>query len=272
MTTDYSKWDRICADLSSDEEEKSVAPRVTKFDSPKSITIPTSNRNSFSGALHSNEKTSVSPESCFSSVCVPSPNPNPDGIGDEDQNIVQRDGYNWSQTRDEIKIVIPLSVGTRARDVTVSMNGALAGALLSVRQEIEGISKILLQGTLHYAIQPIDIQECWEVCTTSKGKQIEITFLKLSPVSGTVLWWSRLFSHEPPIDVSQIPARLRLQERQSKSMENSNSACASGLTFQESWQEAHRLFRERVKNRELPQIEVSASEDVEGNQIKTMLE
>ncbi len=28
MTTDYSKWDRICADLSSDEEEKSVAPRL----------------------------------------------------------------------------------------------------------------------------------------------------------------------------------------------------------------------------------------------------
>lgn len=57
---------------------------------------------------------------------------------------------------------------------------------------------------------------------------MEITIKKKSPFSDATIWWSRVFENDPEIDVSTISER------------RVNS------TFQDNWNEAHKLFKEKI--------------------------
>ena len=69
---------------------------------------------------------------------------------------------------------------------------------------------------------------------------MEIVFRKVSPIPGSVIWWKNVFIGDAEIDLTAIPGR--------------GSASKEVAT---AWDEAHQLFKERIANRELIDINLS---------------
>lgn len=59
---------------------------------------------------------------------------------------------------------------------------------------------------------------------------LEITLKKKSPFADAIIWWNKVFENDPDIDISTI------SERQVNS------------SFQDNWNEAHKLFKEKIAN------------------------
>lgn len=249
IMTDYSKWDRYSAELSSEDEDEArkAKPRVTKLDQPSRIKLGSSPQDQPYSVFSEPELSAQSSAGAggvgmgFQGSSNSSSGGGKGGSAEVDfeKDYVQCDGgkYRWRQTPQEVVLEIPLSAGMKARDLRITMEEkGDVGSNISVRQQ--GQEQALLRGKLQYPTAPQDIQECWQVCTSDAGcsKFVEITLQKRSPVPGAVQWWGGLLAGEEPVDLSTIPARLRQQQGQ-----------ASGnSSFQDNWVKAHSMFREKM--------------------------
>ena len=81
----------------------------------------------------------------------------------------------------------------------------------------------------------------WEIisinpqCFTLSGitnftRVLEITLKKKTPFSDAIIWWSKVFENDPDIDISKISERK------------------VNASFQDNWNEAHKLFKEKIAN------------------------
>lgn len=72
---------------------------------------------------------------------------------------------------------------------------------------------------------------------------LEVTLKKKTPFADAIIWWSKVFENEPEIDVTKI------EERQINS------------TFQQNWNEAHKLFKEKIANNTKTTIDIDDDDE-----------
>mmetsp|Transcript_37070 Transcript_37070/g.89403 ORF Transcript_37070/g.89403 Transcript_37070/m.89403 type:complete len:337 (+) Transcript_37070:160-1170(+) len=89
-------------------------------------------------------------------------------------------------------------------------------------------------------------------------KCVTIIMPKAVPMAGMVLWWDRPLDGFPQIDVSMIDDRN--PSRQTAGGEKEPAARSKDdkkASFQKAWEEAHTMFREKMKTKEKQSIEIN---------------
>lgn len=190
----------------------------------------------------------------------------------------------WSQDRNETIFSVAFdSTKIASRDIRVEVKGALSykdrfaavGGNRAIDADIANSkgelivsassfsipsSSILFRGHLAYSIHlPEDEEEVdWEIDTTSNLKNkklVKITLSKALPMQGLTIWWNKPFLGFPEIDVVND-----IEDRDKKRNTNGcdqRTPIKNHEQMKTVWDEAHRMFREKVKNREKQSIDIS---------------
>ncbi|KAK9464912.1 HSP20-like chaperone [Lipomyces arxii] len=105
--------------------------------------------------------------------------------------------YKWSQVLEEVTVIVPVLVGTRARDLSVILKPT------SISIGLKNATPIL-SGTLYKPIKPDD--STW---TLEDQREITITLAKQNAVE----WWPHVVTDAPKIDVTRIqPENSKLSD------------------------------------------------------------
>lgn len=259
MPLDYSKWDKICQDMSdsesSDDELGRLGPQVTKLNGKTKVTFGGQNMSStrnFREHLESqtstekpkskkrraskdDNATNQTSSTKYPSISDLSKNGQAVSKSDEKENTGYT--YMWQQDKERAVLTIPLPPKTRAKQICVKYN-AQEKHLVITKTELDGTQPVtLIEGALQYDIIPesdtgTGVVVDWELLDWLDDKRrLQLVFVKSSP-DGVVLWWTKLLVTEDGIDVSKIEGR------------NTSST--------DAWAEAHRLFKEKMKLKKEP--------------------
>lgn len=245
---DYSKWDHI--DVSDDEEDLSNKPKVTKLNGGR-VQIGSS------GAVvydNSSEKTTR-----IELANSPS-NSKPSIVSSADMNLMCKNGasldqFNWSQNRIEVILYIKCQIEVISKNLVVKL---VSGKHLEVIDKSN--SNVLFTNTLKYTIKIddefLDEQSNiidWEIRSYNNEKYIVISMCKLSPIPNAVFWWNQVFIDDVQIiDVTQIQGRSAPSDGSKSQDKDKQIADEHGLNIaaQNVWDEAHKLFFEKIKSKE----------------------
>ena len=232
---DYSKWDSFGAD-EEDDEETFQGPRVTTFEGdkgrsfiigPSGATLVKASENPLK-KLPCNSPTEIELDSTNGGIT---------------------DNFTWSQDRYDVYLRKAVQAELKASNVKIDFN--IADNFLSVCDRSTGI--IFFQGVLRYKFEINEQELCpiqWELVTiaskSSSNKAnnvdqrvLEIIFKKVSPIPGSIIWWKMVFLGDPEIDVTAIAGRGTVSTEISS-----------------AWDEAHKLFREKIATRELVSVDL----------------
>jgi hypothetical protein len=273
---DYSKWDKMSfSDDDSSDTDGYNAPTVTKLDAPSKVTIssegltvlePSSiktgelkNKSLVSKSHHEAKmKTTASKETDvnlvketmeLSRIKYLSKN---GGMFTDSSNPFCT--TYWSQDRNEAILSVLYDASSfKSSDIRVEVTGALnysdRHSAVSVGQASsngqlkiydKSNNMILLQGELAYPVHFAEGEEevDWEIdVTDAQHKLIRVTLLKAVPMYGLTLWWCRPLTKFNEIDIVS-------------DIENRNKDGTRQKEWQSKWDEAHRIFKEQIKNRE----------------------
>eukprot|EP00466_Bigelowiella_natans_P014388 jgi/Bigna1/85272/estExt_fgenesh1_pg.C_30119 len=219
MALDYSKWDKMVAEMSDEEEEEPRRPNVTYLGKPTSVTIgggeqrtPGESTVARIGTLSKQEK---------------------DKQGDIKSRSISlsRNGnsfekYCWSQDKEEVQLSVWIESGIGSKRVKVVVSKD------KKRLDIKLDKNIYLSGELAYDVEVDEDYDGgveWQLDSVESRRRIAITLKKKCPIQGATLWWSRFFKREEKVDTAKIKDR----RKGSKGMK-------------EAWEEAHKLFRAKV--------------------------
>lgn len=281
---DYSKWDKI--DFGSDDESVSSEgnhgrPIVTRLDEPSKVTLSSqglkiedSHQSSRGEASLTTLKTSRIEET--------------KGKIDDRLSILTRNGSTfvdpdtrnvvyWSQDHKEVVLSIVFDHNLIAsKDIRVETMGQLnykdrysaVGSIcfdqvegskgkLTVQAVDREKTLVLLQGYMAYPfhLPEGEDQVDWEIDVNNELniKMVRITFLKAVPMQGLTVWWSRPLLHFAEIDVvTGVEGRAKTGNNESSSKHNE---------WKRAWDEAHEMFKEKIKNREKNVVGMTGGED-----------
>jgi hypothetical protein len=255
---DYSKWDKFAADLSDDDEQEGIlsqSPRVTAFegDSGRSFNIGPSGTQ----LLPEPPTKSITTTTTSSSATVITASSSAAATTSSYELLSSRNGgvtnrCTWCQDRSEVILRKELPLSTKAGDIQVTFD-----RIESVLKVITKNSSRVMEGTVRYKFELNDEELCpiqWELVTITdptavEHRVLEIALKKLSPIPGAIIWWKNVFVDDPEIDVTTIPDR---------------QMTAASKEVSGAWDEAHRLFRERVATRE--PITIDLGDDAEAEE------
>lgn len=154
----------------------------------------------------------------------------------------------WGQTAKECTIYVHIPAVCRSKQFTVRIQGPQ----LTVEQRGDKGTQIFA-GKLAFGVNcardkagdAIEEDIDWEILdhpspalAKENPRVIRVTMQKEDICKGArvVHWWPKVFEGQDPIDVQLIPDRKR---RQTKGQEKTS--------FKETWAEAHKMFKEKVK-------------------------
>jgi hypothetical protein len=117
---------------------------------------------------------------------------------------------------------------------------------------------VLLQGYMAYPFHLLDGEDQvdWEIDVNNELniKMVRITFLKAVPMQGLTVWWSRPLLHFAEIDVlTGVEGRAKTG--------NNNELSSKHNEWKRAWDEAHEMFKEKIKNREKNVVGMTGGED-----------
>ena len=294
---DYSKWDKIDYGDSSDEDDQEEGlsagegdtqaapqaagagrPRVTRLDGPSRVT-----RDADGMITIDSTQPQASPMASPGTTHVSQKQPQL--IKRSQSNLNQRLTKNggqfideatqsqifWSQDRQEVTIHIEFdSCEIKSKDIRVlasgmvtygERNAAVGGGECNGKLKVTATvdngngntTKTLLEGELPHRIHLAEDEDYveWEILTENDDRKfVVVTLRKAVPMAGVVIWWDCILKHCPKIDLSGIEGR------------NKKSSDGSGAGMESAWEEAHRLFKEKVKAGTLhQQHKVDVAED-----------
>ena len=152
--------------------------------------------------------------------------------GTDDGSGGKTNAFSWTQNRDEVFIKSPLPVGVRSSNIKCSYDDG------DIHVYISGLE--IFGGKLKHPIERESDDIDWEIIDDSKSSNITervlaITLRKKSIIPGAVIWWSCIFVGDPEIDVEAIKGRKKVDLS--------------------SWNEAHKMFKEKIAQRELINID-----------------
>ena len=227
----YAKWDKFVSELEDEDEDEDEEERVkvTTLEGGSSVRLgpdgaeilPTATATASSGSAKA-----ASTQSTWST-----------------KNGGRTEEHAWRQGRDEVVVELFLqSTSTRAKDVVISYD-AMERLFVVKAHGAPVLSKKLM-----YDIEPnpgagsegesvVD----WEIKSRGGAERfIEFTLRKKSPFAGVCIWWKCVFVGDPEIDVTTIEGR--------------DSASAQSNRI--AWEEAHKMFIEKVQTRERVELDI----------------
>jgi hypothetical protein len=237
---DYSKWDNFGAD-EEDDEETFQRPRVTTFEGEKGRSFVIGP----SGA-------SLVKASDTRPIILPSNSPVEVELDRTNGGIT--DNFTWSQDRYEVCLRRAVQSELKATNVHIDFNPV--DNFLSVRDSSTGAT--FFEGVLRYKFEINEQELCpiqWELVTigshpsssssTRRDQRVlEIVLRKVSPIPGSIIWWKMVFIGDPEIDVTTIAGRGKVSTEISS-----------------AWDEAHKLFREKIACRELVSVDIDEDDE-----------
>eukprot|EP01063_Lacrimia_lanifica_P022401 TRINITY_DN30006_c0_g1_i1.p1 TRINITY_DN30006_c0_g1~~TRINITY_DN30006_c0_g1_i1.p1 ORF type:complete len:285 (+),score=122.24 TRINITY_DN30006_c0_g1_i1:45-899(+) len=146
------------------------------------------------------------------------------------------DAMYWTQTPDEVTVHFAAAQGTRARDVKVR--------LTKTRLTCEVKQGDAAGGDLAFPIKLSDDEDetdlDWEVLDhpVEAGQRLVRVTLRKDAPGNTVAWWTRVFKGDEEIPLDSIADRKG----------------AKAAEAQKVWDEAHRIFKERVASGQLKRM------------------
>lgn len=270
MPLDYSKWDKLVEEISSDEESNDgnhyngYRSRVTKFDSPARVTREEDGTISVFEGMSSTAPAPVPAAAKATKLVAAESEAGTDESAKANvyYNKLTRNGGSftddrskanifWSQDRHEVIVHISIPRTMKPKDIRATGTGIVAYAqrnaavgdgnwgTLEVMGRLgkEKSKSILLKGDLpHPAYLGEDEEDVdMEIVHTPAwgkigSKFVRITLRKASPIESVVVWWPSLLKNSPKIDLSTIEGRTKQTD------------------FGKVWEEAHRQFGERQRN------------------------
>jgi len=273
---DYSKWDNI--DVSSSEDENddnddNNMPRVTTLSGPSTITRSADGTIS---AVDANAPTATSTDARItnnkSTSCSSSSSRDVSYLTKNGGHFIDAETKSyifWSQERTEVNISVAFDpTNIKSKDISVKTEGELpfsqclsavggdatskGSLLVQAKVASSGSTVTLFSGNFPHFIHLPEGEEAidWEIDTceyyhdvldllssaagcAGQTKLIRITLLKAVPMAGVSLWWSHPLLHCPKTDVNAIGGRKGDRQDEIKA----------------SWDEAHRMFREKMANK-----------------------
>jgi len=286
---DYSKWDNIELsddDSSSEEVEEHISPRVTKLETPGTVTRSSDGTISVQPSSQIINESPIPPAKNFASL--PKIEFVKEGLSKRETLVrnggeFRQDGILiafWSQDRNEVILSVTFDPSVFSpRNIKVQIVGVLpfserysavgwtssdkqAGSLIvtaAVSNNNSSEAETLISGELPHFVHLSEGEDEveWEIedCENfgimksdyGKSKILRITLRKAVPMSGLSVWWSQPLMHFPTIDISKIQDRGTNAEKQE--------------AVKRSWDEAHRLFKEKISSREKEAIDIDSGQD-----------
>lgn len=253
---DYSKWDHIDVSDDSDEEGSRGLPRVTKFEKPGVVNISKEGV-SFTPQIESKNAPSKKPFTTTTSAATTSSSSSTNSaVKNGDESLLWRNGskmdrFHWSQTQTEVTLRFPIPVNLAAKNTKILL---LAGRDLTIKEINAKSSEVIsFNGRFRYEVKVGDSVDTdtgefsdWELLTLQDQRYLVLTFQKVSALAGAVFWWDRVFDGDPAIDVTAIEDRRGVRVKAPGEAEATNTAKTAASNV---WEEAHRMFREKVANR-----------------------
>lgn len=176
--------------------------------------------------------------------------------------------FKWSQSKDEVVVHVPLPDETRSRDLSIKCTDEVGKMTSTQLLTIYHGQDLILQGTFMHEVvlnktksddstfveDPVD----WEILDgspfpqTNETKYMVITVRKKAIIANAIRWWSQVFvEDETSIDVTQIEERISASNDA-----KGNKQKATNEKWSSAWEEAHKLFREKVKSGEIKKTPV----------------
>jgi len=279
---DYSKWDHLEDDSDDDDEEEEVrgAPRVTRLDAPSRITTtggmmqvdahPPTNQTTIEELTEATEATTDSTQQQNNNNNNNNkPSVIPASWTANNGGLIDMPPYNlyWSQDRQVVWCRFRIPPDVPSKDLTVEWSGhiyryadrftAVGTSSLSSSSNntnnntasfrISHGQQLLLQGDLphpiHYTEDDDDDDEHdseqqqeldWEIDRDGNDQRyILLTLPKATPMYGMSIQWKR--------PLQQVPLPSADDDNTNKSSQ-----------FQQAWDEAHIMFREKMAKGEIP--------------------
>ena len=270
MPIDYSKWDTLeCSD--SDEEESSSTPRVTRLQEPSRVTFGGSGDHAGTATIHQPQSTPLT-----GSTNHRLDNPTSSSIGSITNEVSSKTTYQkdplkvwtsrggsletsdertllWSQDRYSVQLRLELKDEELIDRISIDgilpyserhcATGSQKTTLSVMGKKSDGISFALLQGDLPHPVHlsEDDTHEVKSVDWSIERHPLDsirrfVAFImyKAVPMQGLFVWWKRPLSEFEEITLDD---------------EECGRSSGASNEFLQSWEEAHRLFREK-KTRE----------------------
>ncbi|GMH60985.1 hypothetical protein TrLO_g13660 [Triparma laevis f. longispina] len=251
----YSKWDNLDCSSSEDEADE---PSVTRFDNSSSVTFgggrdgilideqsqsQSQSTTALKGAAPAATQ-AAAPASAPTVVPPPKPKPTePPTSNGSTFTTPSNQTISFSQIRETLTLSLLIPSTTKSPTLTVTLkdaftfkdrNAAVGKAKCSLLVSLEGeeiLNDVLMHNVYHGDSDDPDLELLtpdWELKTYGSSKYLQITLQKAVPMSGVVIWWTRVF-RDYGDDI--------VVEREDK----------NGM--KEAWEEAHRMFKEKVGGR-----------------------
>lgn len=257
MPIDYSKWDNIdCSSSEEEEEQASSTPHVTRLDAPSRVT-----RTADGQLVVEQQKTEESKVQQQQSRSRSQQQTKANHIENWVENgsqVKTASGLDlfWSQDRYSVTFRLALpSNDIPGKHIQVKLQGVHPYASRSIAVGNDKVASlklitsnnnntVLLEGDFPHAIHAAEdnVSEDnntadWEIDrVVEAGKQVSywvMTVQKATPMEGLVIWWKHPLKQFPEIEARQA---------------NPNNS-AKAEAFQQAWDEAHRQFREKAKQK-----------------------
>jgi hypothetical protein len=263
MPVDYSKWDKL-EDSSDDDsdEPSSLQPRVTRLATPSTVTLTgagdlvvgdapsaetlgeaTLKETSY-GVISKQQQTSDK-ATRLSTATFPPLSWTDKGAA----TLISNVRLYWTQDRSTLTIRALLPPNTARRwtchvSHLVPYKDRYATTMstsqqLTIQQQTSESNCEVLPFLAHDLLYPVhaaqadddDDDECdWSIEQHENERYIVVCLNKAQPMDGVTIWWNKLFK---------------------KSAEEVNVAAFRGKgNFQEAWDQAHALFRDKLKEKE----------------------
>jgi hypothetical protein len=245
-TIDYSKWDHL--DEYSDDDDQDIgdqtAPRVTRLDGPSQVT--------FGG----DGGASISPPQPVVAAAADPPKPTGESVSNSPAVAAKGDPYQswkasggvetttadrrlfWSQ--DRYSVCIRLELAKEEKINSIEVKGAVSYAnrfcavgtakpkLIVHSTDMACLVDGELPHPVHFAQDEDEIE--WSVERSSSDERfLAITLYKAVPMQDLSIWWRRPLMSFDEIELGK----------------DSNK---TSKDFQNAWEEAHRLFREKKRS------------------------
>lgn len=251
---DYSKWDHFedsDSDSDGSDSEMSRMPHVTRLDQGTRVTFGQE------GVSFTTQPSQPSSQPGAPPAAAAASTETAESVVAKRQAELTRNGgaeatHLWSQTREEVRIAVFVPAGTRARDVTVDLR---AGPAPHLTLAVHG--KTVLDADIAHACADDDeaLAACYELRDYDAARRVCVVELRKPCITGApasaVLWWDRALASDTPRDAAAFPDADHTPQGQARQQQ-----------WAAAWAEAHRLFREKVRNHQ--PIVIGGEEDDDG--------
>ena len=240
---DYSKWDHFHDSSSEDEDEEDTrpVPHVTRLDKGTRVAFGKEGV-----TLLEPQQESPQPPQQSAAQKVPTAEEQTEARRRQlTRNGGEESTHLWSQTREEVHIAVFVTKGTRAKDVSVVLVPHASTTAPAPHLTVSVCGKAVVDADVAYPFSDDKdaLDSCYELQDFDGERRVCIVELRkehlLGAADSVVQWWDRALASDRRHGVEDFV-----------DADHTDAGKARKEKWAAAWEEAHRLFREKVKNQQ----------------------